>query len=44
MSLVYDILKNSFPEMKEIAFADVYSNKQKEVSIDFDINYINKLI
>lgn len=44
MSLVHDILKSSFPEMKEIAFADIYKNKQKEVFIDFDINYINRLV
>lgn len=44
MSLVHDILKNTFPDLKEISFADIYPNKQKEVFIDFDIIFINKLL
>lgn len=43
-SLIISELKKVFPELKIEEFKDCYEIKQKEVEIDYDLNFINNLI
>ncbi len=43
-SLIISELEKAFPDLKLEAISDSYDAKQKEVSIDYDLNFINNLI
>ena len=43
-SLIISELEKFFPELKIEEFKDSYEIKQKEVEVDYDINFINNLI
>ena len=44
VSLIASELEKNLDNIKITAYSDSYENKQKVVNIDFDLNYINKLI
>ncbi len=43
-SLIVSELEKHFPNLNKEAYSDLYSEKQKQVEIDFDLNFINRLI
>lgn len=43
-SLVLSELKKVFPNLEVISYFDSYENKQKDVKVPFDLNFINNLI
>ena len=43
-SLIIVELEKVFPDLKIESIKDCYENKQKEVEIDYDINFVNNLI
>jgi hypothetical protein len=42
--LIVSELQKYFPKMKLEKYFDSYPEKQKNIEIDFDLNYINRLI
>jgi hypothetical protein len=42
--LIISELEKQFPNLKIESIKDCYQNKQKEIKIDYDINFINNLI
>jgi len=44
MSLIVSELEKNLEWIKIIAYSDIYPNKQKIISIPFDLNFINNLI
>jgi len=42
--LIVNELQKNLKDVKLISFSDIYPNKQKEVFIDFDLNFINKIV
>ncbi len=44
LSLIVSELQKNLKDVKLVSFSDIYPNKQKEVFIDFDLNFINKII
>ncbi|NVP17875.1 phenylalanine--tRNA ligase subunit beta [Candidatus Gracilibacteria bacterium] len=44
LSLIVNELQKNLKDVKLISFSDIYPNKQKEVFIDFDLNFINKIV
>ncbi|MDF1682274.1 MAG: hypothetical protein P1U46_00415 [Patescibacteria group bacterium] len=43
-SLIIDELEKNLKDIKIVSYEDIYENKQKEISIDFDLNFINKIL
>lgn len=43
-ALVVNELEKFFPDMKIVSHSDIYPIKQKEIRIEFDLDFINKLI
>lgn len=43
-SLIVDELEKNLKDINIIAYSDIYSKKQKEVKVSFDLNFINRLI
>ncbi len=44
LSLIYEKLKENFSNLEIKAFWDNYAKKQKEIFIDYDLDFINNLI
>jgi hypothetical protein len=44
LSLIYKKLKQNFPNLKIEAFGDSYEEKQEEIFVDYDLEFINNLI
>ena len=44
VSLIVSELEKFFPEMKLEAYNDLYHEKQKQIEIDFDLDFVNRLI
>ena len=44
LALIYNILKQNFKDLEIVWYADSYEDKQEQVVVDFDLNYINNLI
>lgn len=44
MSLILNELQKSFPSLEVESYFDSYNEKQKEVKVPYDINFINNLI
>lgn len=44
LSLIVSELQKNLKDVKLVSFSDIYPNKQKEVFIDFDLNFINKIV
>jgi hypothetical protein len=42
--LIVSELEKNLPNVKLVAFSDIYPKKQEEVKVDFDLNFINKLV
>jgi len=42
--LIVSELQKNLKDVKLVSFSDIYPNKQKEVFIDFDLNFINKIV
>jgi hypothetical protein len=42
--LIVSELEKYFPNMKLEAYSDSYPEKQKDVEIDYDLGFINRLI
>ena len=43
-SLIISELEKQFPDLKIVSIKDEYKNKQKEIEIDYDIDFIKNLI
>ncbi len=44
VSLIVDELEKIFKELKKEAYNDIYTEKQQDIFIDYDLNFINNLI
>ncbi|MDD3793440.1 MAG: phenylalanine--tRNA ligase subunit beta [Candidatus Gracilibacteria bacterium] len=44
LSLIVSELQKNLKDIKLVSFSDIYPNKQKEVFIDFDLEFINKIV
>lgn len=44
VSLIEDELKKVFPNLKTIAYSDIYPDKENEITVPLDIDFINNLI
>jgi len=42
--LIVSELQKNLKDVKLVSFSDIYPNKQKEVFIDFDLEFINKIV
>jgi phenylalanyl-tRNA synthetase beta chain len=43
-SLILDIIKENIPEAKEVSYGDSYAKVQEEVTVEYDLEFINNLI
>jgi len=44
VSLIVSELEKAFTDLKFDAYSDIYPKKSEQITIDFDLNFINKLI
>ena len=44
MSLIVEELEKHFDDIKLVAYSDIYPKKQEQITIPFDIEFINNLI